>query len=104
MTKNMKGAALHQKIMALKPSPSIHSESDDYAEGYVEASKKIYQLEDAIHLLKNWSQAYPTDVFPEPDFEKAAKVLKENGMTLDSISASNMRHVLSGVREILKEL
>jgi hypothetical protein len=42
-------------------------------------------------------------VFPEPDWAKAARVLKENGMTLDAISASNMRHVLDGVRRIIRE-
>lgn len=51
--------------------------------------------------IKQWCEAYPLDIFPEPDLKKAAKVLKENGITLDAISASNMRHVLSGVKAII---
>lgn len=38
--------------------------------------------------------------FPEPDFEKAARLLRDGGMTLDAISASNMRHVVEGVGKI----
>ena len=47
------------------------------------------------------TQAQLDKAFPEPDFTKAHKVLRENGMTLDAISASNMRHVIKGVREII---
>jgi len=55
-----------------------------------------------MHKIKTWINAYPLNVFPEPDFEKAAKVLKQNGITLDSISASNMRHVLNGIKNIIE--
>jgi len=60
-----------------------------------------YDLEEKLHKIRQWCEAYPLDVFPEPDFKEAARVLKENGMTLDSISASNMRHVLTGIKNIL---
>lgn len=65
---------------------------------------RIEQLEDALHRLDQWSQAYPLDVFPEPDFKRAAEVLKSNGMTIDAISASNMRHVITRVREIIADV
>jgi hypothetical protein len=42
-------------------------------------------------------------MFPEPDLKKAAEVLKANGMTLDAISASCMRHVVEGVGKIARE-
>ena len=48
-----------------------------------------------LHSLDQWEQAYPLDAFPEPDFKKAAALLKAGGMTLDAVSASNMRHVVS---------
>ena len=48
-----------------------------------------------------WLEAYPLSVFPEPDFGKAHKVLTENGMTLDAISASIMRHVITQVKEMV---
>ena len=61
------------------------------------------KLKDKIDQVLAWWKAYPLAVFPEPDFKKAAKVPKDNGMTIDSISASNMRHVLKGVQRILQE-
>lgn len=66
-----------------------------------ELEDHVCRLEDKLYQIRQWCHAYPTNIFPEPDFEKAASVLKENGMTIDSISASNMRHVLSGIREIV---
>jgi len=47
--------------------------------------------------LADWLKAYSTDIFPEPDLEKAAAILKANGMTIDSLSASMGRHVLAKV-------
>lgn len=64
--------------------------------------QQVERLEDALTQIVEWSKAYPLDVFPEPDFKKAAEVLKANGMTLDAISASNMRHVVEGVGSIAK--
>lgn len=58
---------------------------------------------ETLWKIQRWIDAYPLDIFPEPDFAKAHKVLTENGMTLDSISASNMRHVLSGISKIINE-
>lgn len=55
-----------------------------------------------LEQIIQWSEAYPLDVFPEPDFEKARKLLKDGGMTLDGISASNMRHVITEVAKIAK--
>lgn len=61
------------------------------------------KLKDAFQRIDTWAKAYPLEVFPKPDLEKAATVLKESGMTLDSISADNMRHVLDGVQTIVSE-
>ena len=72
---------------------------------YVEASEKIYELEDKLQKIKNWCMAYPLDIFPEPeDWVEIRLVLKEHtGTTLDAISASNMRHVLEGIQKIINE-
>jgi len=64
--------------------------------------EKVRELEDKLDKIKSWCEAYPVSIFKEPDFKKAARVLKENGMTLDSISASSMRHVLRGVVSIIE--
>jgi hypothetical protein len=53
--------------------------------------------------IGGWEQAYPLRAFPEPDLEKAATVLKASGMTLDAITASNMRHVVSRLAPSIHE-
>ena len=61
------------------------------------------RLCDALNKLLTWANAYPISQFPEPDIKKAAKVLKDAGILLDEISASNMRHLLKGVKRIIYE-
>ncbi len=68
-----------------------------------EVQDKLEALQDKMHKIKTWIEAYPVKIFPEPDFEKAHEVLQQHGMTLDSISASNMRHVLKGIKEIIEK-
>ena len=67
---------------------------------------RIDTLEQALHQIDHWSQAYPQEVFPKPDSEylaEAAKVLEQNGMSLGRISANTMRHVITGVGKIARE-
>ena len=59
--------------------------------------------EERLEKIKRWCEAYPVDIFPQPDFKKAARILKENGISLGAISASNMRHVLDGIRRIIED-
>lgn len=61
------------------------------------------RLEEALQRIVQWAEAYPLDIFPEPDLEKAAAWLKAGGMTLDAISAHCMRHVIEGVGKIARE-
>ena len=58
--------------------------------------------EEKLHLIKTWCHAYPIRVFPEPNLKRAAMVLSDHGMSLDAISASNMRHVLKGILKIIE--
>jgi hypothetical protein len=60
-------------------------------------------IERLRHEIAGWEQAYPLSAFPEPDLERAAAVLKDAGMTLDAISASNMRHVVSCLAPLIHE-
>lgn len=53
-----------------------------------------------LYRIISWCNAYPLDIFPEPDFKKARELLESGGITLDSVSASNMRHVINGFREL----
>lgn len=63
--------------------------------------EKREDLEDVLHQVKQWCDAYPLDIFPEPDFKHAHELLTAGGMTLDAISASNMRHVCTGISKII---
>lgn len=65
------------------------------------AAKEREHYDDLFEKIKGWCEAYPIAVFPEPDFGKAHEVLKANGMTLDSISASNMKHVITQVQKMI---
>lgn len=68
-----------------------------------ELSEQVVAAADKLTRIRDWCDAYPLTVFPEPNFERAAIVLEAHGMTIDAISASNMRHVLTGVRRIIDE-
>lgn len=52
--------------------------------------------------IEQWLAAYPLDAFPEPDFFRVREVLSAAGLSLDCVSASNMRHVLMHVRDKLR--
>lgn len=69
----------------------------------VETTPDPDKMEDALQRIVSWSRAYPLTVFPEPDMKKAAELLQAGGMTLDAVSASNMRHVIEGVGKIARE-
>ena len=60
------------------------------------------RLRDALEHIAQWSEAYPTEVFPEPDFAQAASALASSGMSIDAVSASNMRHATKGVGKIAR--
>lgn len=66
-------------------------------------ANRLEILEDGMERIVNWAKAYPIEAFPEPDMAIAAKVLQEAGITLDAISASNIRHVIEEVGKIAKE-
>ncbi len=64
--------------------------------------ERIDELQDTLTLISEWCEAYPLEVFPEPDFTKAGKVLEDNGITLDAITASNMRRVLTAIQAMIE--
>jgi hypothetical protein len=61
------------------------------------------RYEEALQRIVQWSEAYPLDVFPEPDLKRAADLLRAGGITLDAVSAHCMRHVVEGVGKIARE-
>lgn len=63
---------------------------------------RIDELEEALQRIVQWADAYPIDIFPEPDLKKARALLEAGGVTLDSVSAHCMRHVVEGVGKIAR--
>lgn len=73
------------------------------ADRIAELERENERHETALQRIKQWADAYPLDVFPEPDFKKVNEVLKAAGLSLDQVSASNMRHVVKGVGDIASQ-
>lgn len=67
----------------------------------IQLREENYRMREALEKIATWQQAYPLDIFPEPDLKRAHQVLKSFGMGIDGISASNMRHVLMGIKNIV---
>ena len=65
-------------------------------------AERIKELEAALQRMDNWAKAYPIKAFPEPDLVEVHEVLKAHGLSLDAVSASNMRLVINGVKNIVK--
>ena len=58
-------------------------------------------MREKLHRIQDWCNAYPLDVFPEPDMAQARALLQAGGVDLGAVAASNMRHVLSGIMRII---
>lgn len=64
--------------------------------------KDIQQtLRECLEPIEKWTRAYPFDVFPEPDMKEVRRMLGDTLLT--QLSASNMRHVITRVWEMLEQ-
>ena len=63
---------------------------------------RVESLKGKLQDVVNWSNAYPLDIFPEPDFKKVRAALEAADISLDHVSASIMRHVVTGVGDIAR--
>jgi multidrug resistance efflux pump len=98
---NEQVASLQASIARLREQVASLQATSGYESSI--AQVQIERLEEALRRIDDWSKAYPLSVFPEPDLERAAHVLKANGMTLDAISAFTMRHCIEGVGKIARD-
>jgi hypothetical protein len=67
--------------------------------------ERCEDLIEALQRIVQWADAYPIDIFHEPNADechRAHKLLTANGMTLDAFSASMGRHCLKGVGDIAR--
>jgi hypothetical protein len=66
------------------------------------AEAALAEMEEALRQIEQWGEAYPLDIFPEPDWKRAHALLEAGGMTLDSVSAGAMRRVIVGCAQIAR--
>lgn len=85
--------------IAVKIAPNRTKEDFDW-----NILDRIDQLETVLNRLRSWARAYPLDVFPEPDFIKVRELLAAGGITIDAVSASNMRHVIYEVQKMISKV
>ena len=78
--------------------------NDTALQEIIELKATIEDIAEIVHKIRQWCAAYPIDIFPEPDFKLARKGLESVGITMDAVSASNMRHVLNGVTDYADKL
>lgn len=57
------------------------------------------ELESTLERIKSWCEAYPVAIFVEPDWAKVQALLGSTLLT--QVSASNMRHVVAGIKRII---
>jgi len=98
---------LRQAIQAARISPATANTINmlDHAQDIVNGIQPAPQsdeVKEAWQKFEEWTQAYPLSSFPEPDLKRCRKLLEDGGESLDRVSASNMRHVLEGLKRILE--
>lgn len=79
-----------------------HADSEHEMCPLCRANAATEAAQEALEQILAWAEAYPIEVFPEPDWKRSAEVLKAAGLSLDRISASNMRHVITRVAELAR--
>ena len=97
------GAQLQAKDAEIARLTTALQRANDLAERF---ERGWYLRGDALEKLQNWADAYPLDVFPEvlrQDWQRANEVLAQAGLSMSRMSASNIRHVINGVRETVAE-
>ena len=82
------------------------AERDEANEKYGDLQAENERLQDALDKIHQWCKAYPRTVFIEPtekEWEQIRDVLNYNGLSLDAVSGSCMRHVVERWTEITEE-
>lgn len=62
-------------------------------------SRDVEEMQAILDRIEGWCEAYPIAVFPEPDWAKVRELLGDTLLT--QVSASNMRHVVEGIKRII---
>ena len=62
------------------------------------AEQENVALRAKFQQISDWCEAYPLDVFTEPDMVEVRRLLGDTLLT--QLSAHNFRHVLDGIKQI----
>lgn len=63
------------------------------------------RMRDALEQIEQWIAAYPEAVFtpvPTDQLQRAGRVLREFGISMDAMHAEWARHILDGIHEIVR--
>ena len=61
---------------------------------------EIERLKELLQRIQQWCEAYPIDIFPEPDLAECKTRLGDK--LLSRLSASNMRYVVTKLAEMIQ--
>jgi hypothetical protein len=78
---------------------AVAAERDRWKQMHEVLAESHEALVETLQQFIDWSEAYPIDIFPEPDLKRAHELLRAGDMTLDAISASIMRDTLKKIGE-----
>ena len=95
-------AELTEQVAELQQQVLIKHTTAILEEMYDILRERDEQNKGKLEELRKWADAYPLEVFPEPDLKRAAEVLGAADMTLDAISAYVIRKTLARVKEIVE--
>ena len=75
----------------------------EVAERVIRAALPILaeDADDALRRVSEWAAAYPADVFPEVDLEKAQATLAAAGINYSALHGTWARHIMTGVAGIV---
>jgi hypothetical protein len=76
--------------------PYFHDEEIEHILEVARLEAEKRELEARLQRISDWCEAYPLDVFTEPDMEQVRKLLGDTLLT--QLSAHNFRHVLDGIK------
>jgi hypothetical protein len=76
---------------------------DDRSDDIERLKDRIEKLEDALRRIKEWCNAYPTDIFlpvSEAELHRAVTLMKANGIRTDALYGEWARHIMHGIKLI----
>jgi arginyl-tRNA synthetase len=100
--KELARKALSERDELLREIDELVKADRKHMERISELTVELKAKDEALKEIITWANDYSLETFLKPDLQKAAEVLKAAGMTLDSVSADNMRQILDDIKNIVE--